>query len=183
MAKSRRWQDWLDALEATKPHRDPKRDSYRIHNLAVANEAIAYEATALEEQSARLRLAARLISQALGQNPSEKYIVESQSRILKSVADYEQLAELHRQAKAMPLTAPSSPRVSAPAAPSPAVTAAMTNKDVIDLRAAGLDDDNLIAAIKDATTVNFDLSPTGLKALLTAKVSNRVITAMRAKAP
>jgi hypothetical protein len=180
MAQSRRWQDWLDALEATKPHRDAKRDSYRLHNLAVANEAIAYEATALEEQSARLRLAVRLITQALNQNPGEKYIVESQSRISKSAADYEQLAELYRQAKGMPLA---SPRARVPAAPSDAVTAAMTNKDVIDLRGAGLDDDNLIAAIKDAKTVNFDLSPAGLKALLTAKVSNRVITAMRAKAP
>ena len=57
----------------------------------------------------------------------------------------------------------------------------MTNKDVVDLRVAGLDDDNLIAAIKDAKAANFDLSPAGLKALLTAKVSNRVITAMRAR--
>lgn len=58
----------------------------------------------------------------------------------------------------------------------------MTNQDVIDLTAAGLDDDNLIAAIADAKAVRFDLSPAGLKALLTAKVSNRVITAMRSRA-
>jgi hypothetical protein len=55
----------------------------------------------------------------------------------------------------------------------------MTNGDVIDLRKAGLDDENLIAAIRDAGAVTFDLSPAGLKALLAAKVSNRVITAMR----
>jgi hypothetical protein len=184
MAQSRRWHEWLDALEATKPNRDPKRDSYRIHNLAVANEAIAYEATALEEQSARLRLAARLITQALHQNPSEKYIVESQSRISKSVADYEQLAELYRQAKAIPSTPPAPSRPSAPRVAVPLAEAvAMTNKDVIELRGAGLDDENLIAAINEAKVVNFDLSPAGLKALLTAKVSNRVITAMRAKAP
>ena len=30
-----------EALDATKPNRDPKKDSYRLHNLAVANEAIA----------------------------------------------------------------------------------------------------------------------------------------------
>ena len=57
----------------------------------------------------------------------------------------------------------------------------MTNKDVIDLRTAGLDDDNLIAAITDAKAVNFDLSPAGLKTLLTGKISNRVITAMRSR--
>jgi hypothetical protein len=91
------------------------------------------------------------------------------------------LAELYREAKTTPM-ASSSPRAVAPGA-SASNSAAMTNKDVIDLRGAGLDDDNLIAAINDAKAVNFDLSPAGLKALLTAKVSNRVITAMRAKAP
>jgi len=58
----------------------------------------------------------------------------------------------------------------------------LTNKDVIDLRAAGLDDTNLIATIADAKAVKFDLSPAGLRALLAAKVSNSVINAMRAKA-
>jgi hypothetical protein len=55
----------------------------------------------------------------------------------------------------------------------------LTNQDVIDLRVAGLDDDNLIAAITDAKAVRFDLSAAGLKTLLNAKVSNRVIAAMR----
>jgi hypothetical protein len=57
----------------------------------------------------------------------------------------------------------------------------MSNQDVIDLRAAGLDDANLLAAIADAPAVAFDLSPAGLKALLGAKVSNKVIGAMRAR--
>ena len=183
LAQGRRWQEWLDALQAVKPHRDPKRDSYRVHNVAVANEAMAYEASELEDQSARLRLAARLITQAVQQNAGEKYIVESQARILKSAGDYEQLAELYHQAKIMPVASSQPPRASIPS-PSPTQPGAvMTNKDVIDLRAAGLDDDNLIAAIKDAKAVNFDLSPAALKTLLSGKVSNRVITAMRAKAP
>jgi hypothetical protein len=57
--------------------------------------------------------------------------------------------------------------------------AAMTNADVIELRQAGLDDDNLIAAIKEAGATKFDLTPAGLKTLLSAKVTNRVITVMR----
>ena len=77
-------------------------------------------------------------------------------------------------------TTPAGPPPAPPAAPDHAAT--MTNKDVIDLRAAGLDDENLIAAIKSAKGVSFDLSPAGLKALLSAKVTNRVITAMRARA-
>jgi hypothetical protein len=193
LAQNRRWQEWLEALTATKPNRDRKKDSYRLHNLAVANEAIAYEATALEEQSARLREAGRLIIQAGQQNPDEKYIAESQARIHTGTTNYAQLAELYAQAKEIPLSAPTSQRAvppasaarstASPSAPAPGAptTAAMTNKDVVDLRVAGLDDDNLIAAIKDAKAVNFDLSPAGLKTLLGAKVSNRVITAMRAR--
>ena len=188
MAQGRRWREWLEALEATKPNRDAKRDSYRLHNLAVANEAIAYDATALEEQAARLQLASRFIMQAGQQNPDEKYIAESQARIHTGGTNYAHLAELYDKAKAVPTPTPSPSRTTAassrtaPSSSGPsAPAAAMTNKDVVDLRVAGLDDDNLIAAIKDATAANFDLSPAGLKALLTAKVSNRVITAMRAR--
>ena len=57
----------------------------------------------------------------------------------------------------------------------------MSNQDVIELRAAGLDDENLIAAITAAKAVKFDLSPAGLKKLLAAKVSNKVIGAMRSR--
>ena len=187
MALNRRWQEWLEALTTTKPNRDPKKDSYRLHNLAVANEAIAYESTELEDQSARLREAGRLIMQAGQQNPDEKYIAESQARIHTGGTNYAQLADLYAQAKAIPLTAPTSQRAASATAaartssPAASSSGSMTNKDVVDLRVAGLDDDNLIAAINDAKAVNFDLSPAGLKALLSAKVSNRVITAMRAR--
>ena len=181
IAKSRRWQEWLSALEAVKPHRDRKRDAYRLHNLAVANEAIAYEATALEEQSSRLALATRLVLQAVQQNPSEKYVVDAGARIQQSVSAYTQLADLYQQAATLAPTRQVSQRAKTPLAPTASPDAAMTNKDVIDLRAAGLDDDNLIAAIKDASAVSFDLSPAGLKSLLSAKVTNRVIAVMRTR--
>ena len=77
------------------------------------------------------------------------------------------------------LSAAASSNAPAPSAVGPA--GPLTTQDVIDLRAAGLDDANLIAAIRDARTVAFDLSPAGLKALLGGKVSNAVITAMRAR--
>jgi hypothetical protein len=194
MARNRRWQEWLSALEALKPNRDRKKDSYRLHNLAVAHEAIAYESNELEDQSTRLGLANRLILQAVQQNPNEKYVLDAGARIHQGVESYARLAELYEQAKATPVAKPVSeraaaappPRLTTPTAAPPAAAAAaaaMTNKDVIDLRAAGLDDDNLIAAIKSAKSVSFDLSPAGLKALLGGKVSNRVITAMRARMP
>lgn len=195
MAQQRRWIEWLDALQALRPHRDPKRDAYRLHNIAVAEEAIAYESNEPEDWKARMALASSLIGKASTQNPGEKYITESAARISANGYAYERLAALYAEAKmAPPPTTPPAGRTSlAPAAAPTAAAAAtsappaasgapMSNQDVIDLRAAGLDDDNLLAAIKEAKAVAFDLSPAGLKALLGGKVSNRVITAMRARA-
>ena len=71
--------------ESLKPNRDRKKDSYRLHNLAVAHEAIAYESNELEDQSTRLSLANRLILQAVQQNPNEKYVVDACARIQQSV--------------------------------------------------------------------------------------------------
>jgi hypothetical protein len=191
MAQNRRWQDWLTALGALKPNSDRKRDSYRLHNIAVANEAIAYESTAAEDWSARLNLANTLIKQASALNPNEKYITESVERIDTSAGRYRQLADMYRTMAAPAASSGRKTDVSKPTGGTTAVSAAtgsaspkpgtMTNQDVMDLRAAGLDDDNLIAAIGDAKSVRFDLSPAGLKALLGANVSNRVITAMRAR--
>ncbi len=195
LALSRKWHDWLGALEALKPHRDKKRDAYRLHNLAVAHEALAYESSAVEDWRTRLGQASTLIGTAAAQNPSEKYITEAATRINSSVSGYGQLADLYAKAGATPAatartsTPAATPAVAATAkkadipasAPPAPPAAAMSNRDVIDLRTAGLDDDNLIAAVKDAGSVNFDLSPAGLKALLAGKVSNRVITAMRAR--
>lgn len=188
-AQNRRWQDWLGALEDVKPNRDRKRDAYRLHNLAVAHEAIAYEATDIKESLSRLAKAAGLIQQAADQHKDEKYITESALRISNSSVAYQRLADMYVEAgidsTPTPLAAgapqePTSTPPEAAASQSPAPTA-MTNKDVIELRMAGLDDDNLIATIKEAKAVKFDLSPAGLKTLLDAKVSNRVIAAMRTR--
>jgi hypothetical protein len=189
LALERKWHDWLSALETVKPHRDKKRDAYRLHNIAVAHEAIAYESNAVEDWRAQLGQANAMIGEAATQNPSEKYITEAASRIASSVRSYSHLADLYAAAGAAPAPRQAPPQATPTARPTstpvpvpPAAEAPMSNQDVIDLRAAGLDDENLIAAVKDAKAVGFDLSPAGLKALLSAKVSNRVITAMRARA-
>jgi hypothetical protein len=189
LAETRRWLEWLAALETVKPHKDAKRDAYRLHNLAVAHEAVAYASNSVEDWRTRLTLAQDLVGQAARKHPTEEYIVKAQGRIAQSVEAYQRLAAMFAEAGVAPPPSPAVPRgatpvrtTTAPAAAAPSA-APMSNQDVIDLRAAGLDDANLIAAIKDATAVQFDLSPAALKALLTAKVSNPVIAAMRARNP
>ncbi len=185
LARSRKWHEWRAALQETRPHRDAKRDAYRLHNIGVAHEALAYEATSEEETRRLIAEAASFVQQAINARKDEKYFSEAFGRISTNGLAYTRLRAmraslgLRQPAIAAPpaAAAPSTP--SRPATPAPTATAAMTNADVIDLRKAGLDDDNMIAAIREASTVSFDLTPTGLKALLSAKVSNRVITAMR----
>ena len=183
LARARKWNDWRAALQETRPHRDPKRDAYRLHNLGVAHEALAYEATTDDETQQLMTAAASFVQQAIAARKDEKYFTEAFSRISSNGLGYTRLRTMRASLglrQSAPTPAPkTTPTASArPAAASPG-GAAMTNADVIDLRKAGLDDDNLIASIRDASAVTFDLSPAGLKALLAAKVSNRVITAMR----
>jgi hypothetical protein len=191
LAQNRRWNDWLKELQTVKPNRDRKRDSYRLHNLAVAHESLAYEAARPEEALEILTQASRMIGQAAQLNDDEKYITESAGRIARSTASYQRLAQMYAQLTDVPAARPT-PTLPAPppareekiAPPEKTSTASgpLTNKDVIDLAAAGLDDDNLIATINEAKGVKFDLTPGGLKTLLSGKVSNRVINAMRARA-
>lgn len=184
LAQNRKWTEWLSGLEALPHHRDRKREAYRVHNLAVAHEALAYDADARERSRELLARAGALLAQAKTMNTDEKYFGETAERISRSIEAYERLDTLHASVARLE---PAAPSRSAPAAKAEAATpaapsaAAMTNKDVIELRKAGLDDDNLVAAVQDAAAVKFDLSAAGLKALLAAKVSNKVIAAMRAR--
>jgi hypothetical protein len=184
LARSRKWNDWKAALQETRPNRDPKKDAYRLHNIGVASEAMAYESSSDDEAQRLLQEAASFVQQAVNAKKDEKYFGEAFTRISNSSLGYTRLRTM-RASIGMRQTTTAPAATAAPAekvklaAKSPTKTAPMTNADVIDLRKAGLDDDNLIAAIKDASAVAFDLSPAGLKGLLGAKVTNRVITVMR----
>jgi len=57
----------------------------------------------------------------------------------------------------------------------------MTNRDGIERRASGLEDDNLLAAITAAKAMNCDLTPAGRTILLNANASNRITAAVRAR--
>jgi hypothetical protein len=182
LARGRKWNEWRAALQETRPHRDAKKDAYRLHNLGIASEALAYEATSDEDAQRLLNEAAELVRKAIAGKKDEKYFTEAFNRISTNSLGYTRLRTMRasvgmRQPAAVAAAAPVE-KVKL-ASKSPVTAATMTNADVIDLRKAGLDDDNLIAAIKDASSAKFDLTPAGLKALLSAKVTNRVITAMR----
>jgi hypothetical protein len=187
LARARKWNEWKAALQEARPHRDPKKDSYRLHNIAVANEALAYEAANDDDAQRLLVDASTTLQQAIAAKKDEKYFNEAFARISKNSLGLTRLRTMRASIGMRQSTtakAPAAPSAAAPAekfspAKASAQKAPMTNADVIELRQAGLDDDNLIAAIKEAGATKFDLTPAGLKTLLSAKVTNRVITVMR----
>jgi hypothetical protein len=85
------WGEWRTALQDRPPHRDPKRDAYRLHNLGVALEAMAYEAATDHDTLRLLQEAAGVVQQAMAARKDEKYFAESLTRISNSSAGYERL--------------------------------------------------------------------------------------------
>jgi hypothetical protein len=194
VAKARRWDEWLETLMALKPHRDARQDAYRVHNIAVANEARAYDAEDMSAALDAIRQARRLAEQFVAARPDEKYFVEARDRIDDSARGYERLAAMYDalsgtastpDVQPPPDPPPAAPRPAAtppePAAPASSGVRPMTNRDVLDLFAIGVAPDNVIAAIQQAPQTAFDVSGAGLKALESAKVPARVIAAMRAR--
>jgi hypothetical protein len=73
------------------------------------------------------------------------------------------------------------PRTAPPAKSSGEAKASesLTNETIITLVKAGLSEENVIATINEASATNFDLSANAQVQLIQAKVTNRIISAMR----
>ena len=94
LAGNRWWTEWRVALQDRPPHRDPKRDAYRLHNLGVALEALAYEATTDDDTLRLLQEAANVVQQAIAARKDEKYFAESITRISSNSLGYTRLKTL-----------------------------------------------------------------------------------------
>lgn len=196
------WQKMVEALETMEPLTKPQDDSYRLYNIGVGYEALAYQAEDPAATRKFLDKASGLYNQALEMKPDEKYFREPQRRIEQAITQYRKLADqigayeravsLQRaQNQPVPqapagidggkgIQPPTTPRDPVPV-PSTPGDSAFTNRQVLTLAGSGIDDANLIEAIKRAPAVRFDLGPEALAALLQNKVSNTVIAAMRAR--
>ena len=177
------WSRMLEQLEAMPALKDRGKDAYRQYNIGVAYEAIGYQSAEVGSAIKFLEQAAAQYGKAIEMKLDEKYFREPQARIATAIASYntleQQIASYDRArkpaARASAATPAAAPRSAA------ARKGSFENSHVIDLLKSGLDEENLLATIKDAKAVSFDLSPDGLKQLLSNKVPNRIIAAMRAK--
>jgi hypothetical protein len=221
LADSGMWQRYLEALETTTPFPDPREDAYRLYNIGVANEALAYQTEDRKAASTLLQDAAINYGKAIDQRPDEKYFLEPQTRIETAITYYKKLGETATTAAADPPPASSASSSSNSAAAksstshsstkssttsttasnssgsssggsstatkTPAKTAsstapappALTNQKIIDMVKGGVDEDNIIATIREAPNVQFDLSPDGQINLAQNGVKGKLLAAMR----
>jgi len=168
-AQSGLWDRALEALQTMSPFPKPEDEAYRLYNIGVAYEAMGYAAG---EPKAALKFfdeASINYGKALDLNPSEKYFLEPQSRIVIAVDISQRLSQ---GTSTLAVGA-------APGGQTAGLEQALTNADVIKLRKAGMNEANLIDNINRARSVNFDLSTEGQVNLLSNGISNQVLKAMR----
>jgi hypothetical protein len=227
LAEKGLWSRYLETLETMTPLSKTTDDAYRLYDIGVAYEALAYQSEDKNATEKFLEKAAINYGKAIDGNPGEKLFADPQNRIETAVAHYKKLqggATLTAKSDPAPASAPApsspaasktatagkspstgtAPRgasaapskpasnagaspapsaVSKPAAKTPTPAApALTNAQVIKMAKAGVDEDNIVATIHDATAVQFDLTPDGLVELASNGVKGKIVAAMRERA-
>jgi hypothetical protein len=176
------WSRALEQLETMKPFPTPEEDAYRLYDLGVVNEAMAYSAEDIQKARKDLQEASIDYGKAIDGKPTEKYFLQPQTRIDTALAHYKASARTvsDPSAASKPAPAKAGPASTAPSSSAPAD--AITNDQVISMVSAGMDEANIIDTIQHAKAVDFDLSVQGQVDLSKNKVSGRVITAMKSRA-
>jgi tetratricopeptide (TPR) repeat protein len=176
------WERALETFETAQAAPKPDDDAYRLYDIGVAYEALAYQA---EDQKAAMKYldqAAINYGKAIDAKPAEKYFLAPQKRIETAIAHYKQLEqeqETAKRAKEAELAANTNNGSDAGAA-NPSAKG-LTDAQVVAMVKSGIDDGTVIQAIHGADAVNFDLSPAGEHSLATSGVSARVVEAMKSQ--
>ncbi len=85
------WSRALEKWETMTPLPRPVDDAYRLYDVGVANEALAYGAEDVKQAMKFLDEAAIDYGKAIDSNPGEKYFLGPQKRIETALAHYEKL--------------------------------------------------------------------------------------------
>lgn len=93
LAEAGLWTRNLEALETMTPFTSKEDDAYRLYNVGVAYEALAYGSEDSKAATKYLQEAAINYGKAIDDRPSEKYFMEPQKRIDTAIAHYKTLRE------------------------------------------------------------------------------------------
>jgi len=85
------WERALETFETAPAFPKPDEDAYRLYDIGVAYEALAYEADDEKIAMKYLDQAAINYGKAIDSKPTEKYFVEPQKRIETAIAHYKEL--------------------------------------------------------------------------------------------
>jgi hypothetical protein len=100
------WSRALDAWEGMSPLPRPVDDAYRLYDIGVANEAMAYASENYASATKFLDEAAINYGKAIDNNPGEKYFIEPQKRIETALAHYHKLEQQTHTPPPPPAAAP-----------------------------------------------------------------------------
>jgi len=175
------WQRALETFETASPASKPEDDAYRLYDVGVAYEALAYQADDDKTAMKYLDEAAINYGKAIDAKPSEKYFVAPQKRIETAVVHYKELEE-EKKPKPVPVLQTATVAPAGAANAKPAGPKALTNNQVIAMIKSGMDDDTVAQAVRAAKAINFDLTPAGQQQLTAGGVSAPVVTAMKTRA-
>ena len=186
LAEAGLWQRALETFETARPLPKQADDAYRLYNIGVAYEALAYKAEDAKSAMKFLDEAAINYGKAIDARPGEKYFREPQRRIETAIAHYKKLEDRENQ-KAEAAAAKAAASENPPAPPPPVAkmatpAKALSNAQVIAMVNSGVDDDTVAQTIRAAKAVNFDLTAAGQQDLSGNGVSAPVLAAMKARA-
>jgi hypothetical protein len=91
LAESRLWSRDLETLETMPALKTPKDDAYRLYNIAVAYEALAYQSDDRAAAKKFIEQAAINYGKAIDAKPDEKFFLQPQNRIETAAAYYRRL--------------------------------------------------------------------------------------------
>ena len=109
LAEEKLWTRALEQLETMTPFPQKDEDAYRLYNIGVMNEALAYDAEDVKKARTYLQEASIDYGKAIDAKPTEKYFLQPQTRIDTALAHYKTIGD-QAAAKAAPVKA----EVSAP---------------------------------------------------------------------
>ena len=202
------WTHYLEQLEQMTPFPKTKDDAYRLYNIGVAYEALAYQSEDEDAARKNLQEAAINYGKAVDARPDEKNFIEPQKRIETAMGYFRKLETERKEFEAAnrqppkpeptpaptpnpnPSPIPKAPKKTPPVAAKPSNVPkapskpieVLTNDSVIRMSKEKVDEASIIATIKDAPSVDFDLTTEGNIALTHGGVSVNVLAAMRARA-
>jgi hypothetical protein len=173
LAQAGQWTQALEGWETIPPFKDPKDEAYRIYDIGLAHEVIAYSSGDFDSALSELGKAAENYGLAADKKTDEKYFKDPQTRIKTSLQYYTTLRDQSAGGpKPGPGTGPS------PGPTAPTASAGLTNDQIIEFVRSGFSEEFVLEQIRTAKNPSLSLAPADLIKLKQAGVNERIITEM-----